>query len=199
MKNDKKQQAHNLYFQTDLSQQQIADLLDVDRRTIHNWLKEGNWRQLKKLANHVPTKVAEQFYFMLANLNHDVLSREHQPFPMTYEAEEMRKLSVCIKNVKNRQTINESMESFTRLAEIISHKDPELAAKLRPHIQDYIKSRADFGFADCFSEEYNCKPGLGEMFDYEMLTQDDDGGDPTVEEPLPGNDNTPAPLVPVAG
>ena len=195
MKNEKHQQAYNLYFQTDLSQEQIAKLLDVDRRTIHNWLKEGNWRQLKKSADHIPSKIAEQFYYMLANLNHEVLSRAHQPYPLTHEGEQMRKISVCIRHIKNRQTINESIEAFTHLAEIISHKDPELATKLRPHIQSYIKDRADYKFADCISEEYQCPPNLGEMFDYEIHPYDDnDSGvpsSPVAPEPDPITGNTP--------
>ena len=43
MKNEKQQQAYNLYFQTGLSQAEIARLLDIDRKTIHNWMAEGKW------------------------------------------------------------------------------------------------------------------------------------------------------------
>jgi predicted DNA-binding protein YlxM (UPF0122 family) len=201
MKNDKHQQAYTLYFQTDLTQVEIAKLLDVDRRTVHNWLKEGNWRQLKKSAQHIPSKLVEQFYYMLANLNQEILGRPQQPYPLTHEVEQLRKLCISIRHLKNRQTINENIESFTNLAEVISYKDPELAQQLRPHIQSYIKNRADFKLADSMMDGYQCDPSLGEMFDYEIRPEDDDTanpgdpgpGDPsTTVQPTPGN--TPAPV-----
>lgn len=174
MKHIQHQQAYNLYFQTDLSQAQIAKLLDVDRKTIQNWLNEGNWRQLKKSAHHIPSKLVEQFYYMVANLNQEILGRAQQPYPLTHEVEELRKMTLCIRNLKNRQAINESIEAFTHLADILTHKDPELATRLRPHIQTYIKDRADFKFADCVGEQYQCDPNLGELFDYEKRPFDDD-------------------------
>ncbi len=174
MKNEKHQQAYNLYFQTNLSQVQIAKLLDVDRKTIHNWLSEGNWRQQKKTAMHMPSKIAEQFYYMLANLNHEILSRAHQPYPLTHEAEQMRKVSVCIRHVKNRQTTNEAMESYMHLAEAISHKDPELAARLTPYIREYIQGRADVKFTDLVAEGYHVDPAMDRMYDYEVRPADDD-------------------------
>jgi transposase-like protein len=152
-KTEKHQQAYNLYFQSNLSQVQIAKLLDVDRKTVHNWLSEGKWRQQKKLAHHMPSKIVEQYYCMLANMNHEILSRSHQPYPLTHEGEAMRKIGVTIRHLKNRQTVNESMESYTYLAESISRKNPEFASQLREYIQEYIKERVDIRFADLVDED----------------------------------------------
>ena len=196
MKTEKQQQAYNLFFQTGMSQAEIVRLLEIDRKTLHNWMSEGNWRQLKKSAHHIPAKLAEQFYYMLANLNQEILGRAHQPYPLTHEVEQLRKMTMCIRNIKNRQTINESLESFTHLADILSIKDPELAAQLRPHIQSYVKDRADFKFADAISEEYQCDPALGEMFDYEMRPFDDSEPD-TPPGSAPITPEPPSPTVPL--
>ena len=201
MKPEKQQQAYNLYFQTNMSQADIARLLDIDRKTIHNWMADGNWRQLKKSANHMPSKVAEQLYYMLANLNHEILSRAHQPYPLTHEVEELRRIAICIKHVKNRQTVNESIESFTHLADRIMDKDPELAMRLRPHIQDYMKDRTDFRLADSIPAEYRIDPNMGELYDYEIRPFDDnepptatDSTDPSGDIPVPKFPANPEPI-----
>ncbi len=191
MKNEKHAQAYNLYFQTNLSQCQIAKLLDVDRRTIYNWLSEGKWRQQKKLAQHMPSKVVEQYYYMLASMNHEILSRAHQPYPLTHEAEQMRKVAVTIRHLKNKQTVNEAMESFTHLAEMISHEDPEFAAKLNPYIRKYIQKRIDVKFADLVSGDYTIDPSMDQMYDYEIRPEDDDDPNFKFEPQVPVTPATP--------
>jgi DNA-binding XRE family transcriptional regulator len=176
MKTEKHAQAYNLYFQTGLSQSQIAKLLDVDRKTVHNWMSEGNWRKQKKLAAHMPSKIAEQQYYMLANIGHEILSRGHQPYPLEHEADRMRKIAITIRHIKNRQTVNEAMESYTHLAEAISYKDPVFAAQLRVYIQDYIQGRVDVKFADLVTEDYQFNSKMDEMYDYEIHPDDDDEG-----------------------
>src|SRR3954469_21161888 len=109
MKTEQQQQAQNLYFQSCLSQRQIAAALHVDRKTIYNWMTEGNWQQLKRSTVHIPAKLTEQYYYMLSNMNDEILSRGHQPYPLTNEAENLRKVSVVIKNLKSRQAVNESI------------------------------------------------------------------------------------------
>jgi predicted DNA-binding protein YlxM (UPF0122 family) len=191
MKTETRTQARNLYFQTNLSQTQIANLLDVDRKTVYTWLTEGNWRQQKKLAMHMPSKIAEQYYYMLANMNHEILSRGHQPYPLTHEAEQMRKVSLCLRNIKNRQTVNESMEAYTFLAEVIAREEPDLAERINPYIQRVIQNRVDIKFADLVSGEYDMSPAMDEMFEYEIRPADDD--DPTFTASA---DDTPAPDTP---
>jgi predicted DNA-binding protein YlxM (UPF0122 family) len=195
MKTEKQQQAYNLYFQTGLSQAEIARLLDVDRKTIHNWMSDGHWRELKKASNHMPSKLAEQLYFMLANLNHEILSRAHQPYPRPHEVEELRKIAICIRHVKNRQTVNESMEAFTHLADRIMDTDPELAMRMRPHIQDYIKTRADFRLADSIPAEYRIDPNMGQLFDYEIRPYDDSEPS-TPADPTDPSGNLPVTVTP---
>jgi predicted DNA-binding protein YlxM (UPF0122 family) len=194
MKTEKQTQAYNLFFQTNLSQVQIAKLLDVDRKTIYNWISEGNWRKQKKLATHLPSMIAEQLYYMLANLNHEILSRGHQPWPMTHEAEQIRKLTVAIKHTKNRQTINESMESFTLFAEMISAREPELAARINPYIQEYIQQRVDIKFSGLVSENYIPHGEIGELFDYEIRPEDDENENG--QGGIPVTPSGPEPLAP---
>ncbi len=194
MKAETRTQARNLYFQTNLSQSQIAKLLDVDRKTVYHWLKEGKWQQQKKLSVHMPSKIAEQYYYMLANMNHEILSREHQPYPLTHEAEQMRKVTLCLRNLKNRQTTNEAMESYTLLLETIQREDPELADKVNPYVMRQIQNRVEVKFADILSDEYKMDPTMDELYEYEIRPADDDDPTFTMPDTNPSEPDTPGGL-----
>ncbi|HXS37616.1 MAG TPA: hypothetical protein VN721_13010 [Flavipsychrobacter sp.] len=106
----KKQQARDLYFQTDLTQTRIAELLDVDRKTIYLWIKEGAWAEIKRSAKHTPSILAEQYYSQLLAINQMIAAREEQPYPTPQEAETIRKLTLTIKHIKDGQTRGETIE-----------------------------------------------------------------------------------------
>lgn len=199
MKTETRTQARNLYFQTNLSQSQIAKLLDVDRKTVYHWLKEGKWQQQKKLSVHMPSKIAEQYYYMLANMNHEILSREHQPYPLTHEAEQMRKVTLCLRNLKNRQTTNEAMESYTLLLETIQREDPDLADKVNPYVLRQIQNRVEVKFADILSDEYKMDPAMDELYEYEIRPADDDDPTFTMPDTNPAEPDTPGGLTAPTG
>ena len=47
MKQEQQQQARKLYFQTNLNKTEIAEQLNVSRRTVYNWSVEGDWDKLR--------------------------------------------------------------------------------------------------------------------------------------------------------
>ncbi len=137
----KKQQARNLYFQTDLTQTRIAELLDVDRKTIYLWIKEGHWAQIKKSAQHTPSILAEQYYQQLLAINQMIAAREEQPYPTIEEAEIIRKLTLTIKHIKNGQTVGETVEVLMNFIHQITKTDLNLAKEILPHADKYIRAQ----------------------------------------------------------
>ena len=65
MKNEQKERAKALFFDTNLTKTEIAEKLNVDRRTIRIWSQEGNWEHLRKSARHLPSMVAEKCYYLI--------------------------------------------------------------------------------------------------------------------------------------
>ncbi|HXS58675.1 MAG TPA: hypothetical protein VN726_21250 [Hanamia sp.] len=137
----KKQQARNLYFQTDLTQTRIAELLDVDRKTIYLWIKEGHWASIKKSAQHTPSILAEQYYQQLLAINQVIAAREQQPYPTMEEAEIIRKLTLTIKHIKNGQTVGETVEVLMNFIHQITKTDLNLAKEILPHADKYIRAQ----------------------------------------------------------
>jgi len=137
----KKQQARNLYFQTDLTQTRIAELLDVDRKTIYLWVKEGHWAQIKRSAQHTPSILAEQYYQQLLAINQVIAAREQQPYPTMEEAEIIRKLTLTIKHIKSGQTVGETVEVLMNFIHQITKTDLNLAKDILPHADKYIRAQ----------------------------------------------------------
>ena len=140
------QQAHDLYFQTDLTQQQIADILNVNRKTLYLWIKNGRWQRIKYTAAHAPSVLVEQYYHQLSSLNRNIAMRADQPWPTKEESEIIRKLTQTIKQVRNgKNTMSECMEVFERFTDKLRHDDYGLTAELLPHMTDYISTLTEKG------------------------------------------------------
>ncbi|MBS1688864.1 MAG: hypothetical protein JSS96_09085 [Bacteroidetes bacterium] len=139
MEPSKLRQAHDLYFQTDMSQSQIAELLNINRKTLYLWMKESNWQQVKRSARHTPSILAEQYYQQLAAINEQIATREEQPYPTREEAEIIRKLTLTIGRIKTGQTVSEHIETMTRFLELLKTEAPSLLEEVLPHTDKFIK------------------------------------------------------------
>ena len=76
MKNDQRQMARNLYFETEFTQGQIADLVGISQKTMSFWASEEHWKRLKILAQTTPDIVAENMYQEVCRLNDAIVARE---------------------------------------------------------------------------------------------------------------------------
>jgi len=143
MKQEQKQQAQHLYFQTDLSQAEIAQFLGISRVTLNTWAREGDWARIRVSAQHMPCLITENLYMVMAKLTENILSELRIMRPITKaEAETLRSISLTIKNLNGRSSVNESLEMMSFFIEDVNSKDPEMAQKIKPFITEYIAARA---------------------------------------------------------
>ncbi len=143
MINEKKHQAKTLFFQSGLNNSQIASLLNVSRRSISTWVKEGDWNRLKQSAKYLPSMLAENCYHIIGHLTESYLSENRLTNPVTFkEVEALHKLTITAKKLQNRCTINENMELFGYFMEMVSQRNPELAQTIHPYIDEFISARA---------------------------------------------------------
>src|ERR1700744_4077802 len=117
LKFNEQQQAQNLYYQTDLSNTEIASRVGVSARTISRWINNENWKSMKQAARHAPAAIVEKLYIQLNELNDHILSRgPGQRFPSKDEADIMRKLTMTIDKLKQQTGLGEAIQlmmSFT--------------------------------------------------------------------------------------
>ena len=143
MNNHQKQQAQQLYFQTDLTKTQIAELLNISRRSLHYWIRDNNWDRLKKSAALLPALLAENCYHIISHFTEHLLSERRLMTPITSEeANTLHKLTLTVKKLKTQSTLNENMQVFACFMERIKAKSPELVEVIQPHVNDFITAQA---------------------------------------------------------
>lgn len=141
-KSNEQQAARDLFFQTDHSQAEIARQVGVDPKTVNLWVKHGKWKEIKQVARRTPATLVEQYFNQLAELNNTIEARpEGERFASLKEAETMRKLLVCINNIQKQTSLGASIDIMQNFISRIDRRDHELALKLIPHGDEYLKSR----------------------------------------------------------
>jgi len=139
MHHEKQQQAHDLYFNTDKTQQEIADILEVNRRTIYLWIKQGRWAQMKTAARQMPTLILQDVYCHINAINEKIFSRDEQDACPTHdEVDKLRMLVNMTTKIQKKHT-GAYLEAFQELQYFIFNNDQELALKLREHIARFAR------------------------------------------------------------
>jgi len=136
----KNTQARELYLQGGLTQQQIANLLDVSRKTVGLWIQQGQWRQLRIAAQQSPAMLLQDFYNQLAVLNETI----HQKggIPTIEESIVQRRLIMNIQSFKQQPASN-YMQLYTELVESIRKQDPELGKQVAFHADTLIRQKTN--------------------------------------------------------
>jgi hypothetical protein len=143
---NEQEQARNFFFNTDFTQDQICELLSINRKTLYLWIKEGGWKQSKYAACHAPSLLIEQYYHQLGTLNMHIVQRESQPWPTKEEGDTIRRLTMAIKHIRNgKQTAVESIQVFHSFTDTLRKKDIKLLQQLIPHVDKYVKDMTEDG------------------------------------------------------
>ncbi len=132
------QLAKDLFLQTEKTQQEIADILNVNRRTIYLWVKNGKWAEMKNAAAQTPFTMQNEIHNHFAAINRRIKAREGDNCPTMQEVEMLRKLLNMSATIDKFHT-GAYIEAFTELTTYIYHKDVELARKVTIHADNYVK------------------------------------------------------------
>ncbi len=107
----------------------------------------------------MPAILAENCYHIFGHLTEYYLSDRRLTNPVSYkEVDTLHKLTLTIKNLKSRTTINESMQVLTSMLDNIRQHDEPLAQKITPYVDEYIAKRADIYTADLMPDNFT---GIG--------------------------------------
>ena len=143
MKAQQQQQARQMYFQTNLSKTEIADKLNISRRSVYQWSVEGDWEKLRTSARNMPSILAEKCYYLIGHFTDHLLSRDSNYQSVTKaDVDILFKLAKTISMLKKGSTVNENMETFTFFLEGLQKRDANLAQALIPYTDTFISSRA---------------------------------------------------------
>jgi len=136
-----REQARELYFQTEMTQEQIAHLLNINRKTVGLWIQQGKWHDMKQSALQAPGMVLQQLYDQLTDLNIAISNRQlgHR-YPTLEESAIQRRLMLSIKNFEHQPAGN-YIQTYTELINEIAQGDPQLSREVCHYSDDIIRRK----------------------------------------------------------
>lgn len=140
-KNIQRDQARELFLQTELKQAEIAHLLNVNRKTVGLWIQQGKWREMKQTALQAPGFILQDLYNQLSSLHAAISGRDvgHQ-YPTLEESAIQRRLMLSIKSIEC-QSAGNYIQTYTELINELSQGDPALAREVCRYADDIIKRK----------------------------------------------------------
>lgn len=139
---DKQNQARNLYFQTTLTQAQIAELIGVSQRTVSNYINDNKWNLLKQRAEQAPALMLEQMHSELQELNEAIASRPFgQRFPSKEEAEIRRKTLISINLINARMSAGYYSQVFMNFINWVYKQSIEDAQFITRYADKFLKGQ----------------------------------------------------------
>jgi len=132
--------ARTLYFMTDKTQEEIATMVGVNRRTVWLWSKKGNWREIKLAARNAPAAIAENLYTQLVSLTGYIKERE-QNYPTLPEAETIRKMVMSLNQLNHRLTLGENIQMLANFISHISKTDLKLSQEIASAADKYLLAK----------------------------------------------------------
>lgn len=150
MKPDQQQLAQDLYLNTDKTQQEIADILNVNRRTVYLWIKTGRWEEMKLAVKQAPALILQDIYNHIEAINGKIRRRgPNDRVPVMQEVEMLRKLLNMTTAIQKKNS-GSYAEVFTELIIFISRSDDALAMRVRDFTSRYM--RGTFGEKSFYTE-----------------------------------------------
>ena len=136
----KKELAQTLFLNTALTQQEIADQVGVDRRTITRWVKE--WEPLK--INYIQTREARirSTLMQLEQLDHTIDSRDDGcRYPSAKEADIRRKLTDDLEALEQDASVREVINVSRSILDYVRQLNLEHAKLLSDYLDSFIKEK----------------------------------------------------------
>ena len=144
-KQDKQQLAKDLYLHTDKTQQEIADILDVHRRTVYLWIKNGRWQEMKIAARQAPAMIMQNIFNYIDQIDLKIRRRPVEEHCPTMEEVNMMGKLLRMTNLIDRQQTGAYMQAFEELMKFLNREDRELSKKVIKHADRYVQGFLDRG------------------------------------------------------
>lgn len=135
---EKRQWAQLLYLRENLTLQEIATKVGVNRITVGRWAKEDKWDELK--ANYTITREQQlqRLYQQIAEINRVISQRENK-HPTTQEADIISKLATAIDKLERESSLADIISVSMRFLSWLRPQNPEKATELAEYFDAYIK------------------------------------------------------------
>jgi transposase-like protein len=135
-----KEQARDLYINQGMMQTEIADTLGIDRKTIYNWIKAGQWEETRITRSQAPAELGQSMYNHITAINERIARRG--PFNRIPTTEETTMLCRLMDSAKknSRLHVGGYYQAYDELIKNIAADNEELARAVAVHAEQHLKS-----------------------------------------------------------
>ncbi len=135
-----KEQARDLYINQGMMQTEKADTLGIDRKTIYNWIKAGQWEETRITRSQAPAELGQSMYNHITAINERIARRG--PFNRVPTMEETTMLCRLMDNARKtgRLHVGGYYQAYDELIKNIAADNEELARAVALHAEQYLKS-----------------------------------------------------------
>lgn len=138
----KKEWAKLLYTKENLTQQEIAERVDVRPATISKWVNSENWSLLKTSITITREEQLARLYQQLQLVQDKILERTiGERFPTTAEADTITKLASAIDKLERETGLNDIISVSKQFLDWLRSSDLEKAKELTMYFDAFIKER----------------------------------------------------------
>lgn len=139
----KMEHAKLLYTKDNITNQdELAERTGVSKKTISNWINDGNWKKLKR--NIILTREEQMINLMdeLAELNEAIKNKaEGARFADQKEASIRRQLVKDIKDLETKAMLPEIINSLTQFLDFVRREGIDDAKLLANYVDHFIKEK----------------------------------------------------------
>lgn len=137
----KKELARQIYLRDNLSQKEIAEMVEVSAKTLCKWVNGEKWDTEKSAYTITREQQIQRIYGHISAINQAISEREApQNVPDAKEADTLNKLATAIKKLENEVGIAEVIGVCMKVCNHLRAKDRvEEARQAAEWFNDYIK------------------------------------------------------------
>lgn len=132
--------ARKLFLETQMTQQEIAELTQTEPSQLSRWKTNGKWEELKDAQSINPAVISREIQnalgFMLANIKEN-----GKPITLD-ETKQVVSLVECIQKLKAEPTLGEASTILGEVVDFIRENYPDILEEFITAQNDYLSKKA---------------------------------------------------------
>ena len=146
----RKKELARLYYVQGLTQDEVAERVDVSRNTLSRWVKEGKWSEYRAATNITRPEIVNKNLLLISRLLDKLNTDDIETTDIGRIIDQISKLAAAIERIDKKANVVDAIEVFTSLNNWLIKRmewdrevTPELLRTFR-HYQDlYISEQVD--------------------------------------------------------